>query len=80
MWKRSKQDPTGSYFYMAIQLANCMMRINSHVGPVITKMTNTQNMNIYEMNTQKILNLHVCSSDESEKKDQRGRNIIACMF
>ena len=36
------------------------MRLNFHVGPVRTQMTNTQNMNISEMNTQNIYNLSVC--------------------
>ena len=54
--KRSKNEPTDSYFYLPRQLAKCMMRLNSHLGPVRTKINNTKNMNIYEMNTQKIPN------------------------
>ena len=64
--KRSKHEPTNSYFYLARNLAKCTMRLNSHVGPLITQMTNTQKMKISEMSTQEIPNLHVCSSDESE--------------
>ena len=45
-----------------------MMRLNSQVGPVRTQTTNTQKMNISEMNTQKIPNSHVFSLDESESK------------
>ena len=44
------------------------MRLNSHVVPVRMQMTNTQNMNIYEMNTQKIPNSHVCYLDKNESK------------
>ena len=51
MQKRSKHEPTKSYFYPGRQIANCMMRLNSYVGPVRMKMTNTQKMNISEMNT-----------------------------
>ena len=38
------------------------------VEPVRTKMTNTQKMNNYEMSTQSIPNLHVCSLDEIKSK------------
>ena len=61
-----KYEPTDSYLYPAIQIANCMMRLNLYFGPVRTQITNTQKMNISEMNTQKISNFHVCSSDESK--------------
>ena len=40
--KRSKHVPTDSYFYLARQLAKCMIRFNSDVGPVRTKMTSMQ--------------------------------------
>ena len=36
--RRPKHDPTGSYFYLKIQLVKCMMRaysLNSHIYPVI---------------------------------------------
>ena len=66
--KRPKNEPTDSYSYLARQFSKCMMIINSHVGPVRIQTTNTQKMNISDMNTQKIPNLHVCSSDESEPK------------
>ena len=45
-----------------------MMRKNSHVGHVKTIKTNTQKMNISEMNTQNIPNYYVYSSDESKSK------------
>ena len=47
--KRTKHEPTGSYFYLAIQLAKCIMRanaLNSHVDPVRIKMTGTQQITI----------------------------------
>ena len=40
--KRAKHGSTDSYFHLAIQLANCMMRadaFNFHVDPVPKKMT-----------------------------------------
>ena len=66
--KRSKDGPNDSYFYLARQLAKCMTRFNMCVGPVRTQTTNTQNMNNYEMNAQKIPTLHVCLLDDSESK------------
>ena len=42
--------------------------LKSHVGPVRKQRTNTHKMNIYENNTQKIPNLRVYSSEESESK------------
>ena len=51
VWKRPKNEPTDSYFYLARHIVKFMMRLNSHVGPVRTKMTNTQNMNSSEMST-----------------------------
>ena len=45
-----------------------MLRLNSYVGPVITQMTNTQKVNISEINTQNIPNLHFCSSFERKSK------------
>ena len=68
MRKRPKHEPTGSYFYLARHFAKCIMRLNFHFGPVRTHMTNTQKMNISEMNTQNIPTLHVCSLDDSESK------------
>ena len=44
------------------------MRLKSRVGPVRTQITNTQNMNIYEMNTQNIPNSHIYFFDESKPK------------
>ena len=40
--KRSKHDPTDSYFYLARQIAKCMMRddaLKPHGCPVRTEMT-----------------------------------------
>ena len=57
--RRPKHDPTESYFYLARQLAKCMMRadaINSHLYSVRTKMAGTQHIPI----------LHICSTDKSE--------------
>ena len=68
MRKRSKYKPPVSYFYLARHLAKFMMRLSYHVGPVRKQMTNTQNMDISEMNTQKIPNLTVCSYDKRESK------------
>ena len=64
--KRSKNEPTESKFYLARHLSKCMMRHNLHVGSVRTQMTNTQKINISEMNRQNIPNLHVYSLDKSE--------------
>ena len=55
--KRRKHEPTDSYFYLAGQLAKCMMRadaLNLHVYPVRTEMT--------------ALSSHICSTDEDESK------------
>ena len=68
MGKRSKHEPTDSYFYLARQFDKCTTRLNSHVGPVRTKMNNTQNMNIYKKNTQNIPDSHVCYSDKIKSK------------
>ena len=54
-----KHDTTDSYFYLTIQIENCMMRadsLNSHVYPVRTEMTATK----------QILSSHICSTDESK--------------
>ena len=59
---RTKHEPTDSYFYLAIQLAKCMMRsdtLNLHVYPVRTDMTATKY----------IPNSHVCSTGESKLKE-----------
>ena len=63
--KRYKHEPTDSYLYLRRQLSKCMMRLNLRVGPVRTQMTNTQKINISDMNTQNIPNSRVCSLDES---------------
>ena len=57
-----KYDPTDSYFYLARQLAKCLMRadaLNSENYPVITEMTGSKNITI----------LHVCSTDDSKSKE-----------
>ena len=63
--KRFKHLPTDIQFYLAIQLAKCMMRLNLHIGPVRTQMTTTQDMNNSEMSMHKINNLNVRSTDKS---------------
>ena len=55
--KRPKHKPTDSYFYVARQLAKCMMRsdtLNSHVYPERTEMTDPSS--------------HVYSRDENKSK------------
>ena len=62
MRKRPKHEPTDSYFYLEKQFAKCMMisdALNSHVDPVRTEMTGTQ----------QILILHVFDLDESKSKE-----------
>ena len=59
--RRPKHEPTNSYFYLARQLANCIIRddvLNSHIYPVRTEMTATK----------QIPTLHVFSTDEIELK------------
>ena len=59
--KRPKHENTNSYFYLALQLAKCMMRsddLNSHVDNVIMEMTVTQHIPIS----------NVCDSEKSESK------------
>ena len=66
--KRSKHVPTEIYLYVARKIKKCMMIFNMSVGPLITQMTNAEAMNNYEMSTQNITNLHVCSLDDTESK------------
>ena len=61
MRKRSKHIPTESYLFIAIHLANFMMR--NLRGPVRTQNMSTQNMSNYKISTKKMSNLHVCSKD-----------------
>ena len=59
--KRLKHDPTDSYFYLARQLAKCMMRkdaLNLENYLVIMEMTGTKH----------IPTLQVCSTEKSELK------------
>ena len=63
--KKSKHETTDSRFYLEIQLAKCM-RLNSQVGPVRTKVTETKKMNIYDMNTQNIPISCVCYLEKSK--------------
>ena len=61
MRKGPTHEPTDSYFYLARQLAKCMMRsddFNSHVDPVIMEMNGMQQIPI----------LHVCDWDKRESK------------
>ena len=62
MQNKSKHEPTDNYFYPEINISKCMLRLNLHVYPVRTQITNTQKMNKSEMSTQKTPNLHVYSS------------------
>ena len=64
--KGFKNMPTDSYLYLEIHLANFIMRFNLYAGPVRMQITNTQNMNNYDMSTKNIPNSHVCSSDDSK--------------
>ena len=60
--RRPKHETTNSYFYLARQLAECMMRadvLNFQVYPVRTEMTGTQQIPIS----------HVFYTDESESKE-----------
>ena len=60
--RRPKHDPTDSYFYLARQLENCMIRsdsLNLHVYPVRTESTTNSEAKI----------LHVCNSKKSELKE-----------
>ena len=55
--KRPKHEPTDSYFYLARQLAKCMMRyyaLNLHIDPTRTEMTGMQQIPIS----------HVCNLDQ----------------
>ena len=59
--KSPKHETTESYFYLARQLAKCMTRadaLNSHVEPVITETTGTE----------QIIISHVCDSYRIEPK------------
>ena len=58
--------PTESYLYLSRQLANFMMRLNLHIGPIRTQMTSTQKMNNSEMSTKNNPNSHVYSLDENK--------------
>ena len=60
--KRPKHDTTESYFYLARQLANYMMRsdaLNSHVYPVRTEM----------IDMKQIPTSHICDTDERKLKE-----------
>ena len=41
VWKRSKHEPTESYFNPERHISNIIMQLNFYVFPVIIKMTNT---------------------------------------
>ena len=59
--RRTNHEPIDSYFYLARQLAKCMMRadsLNLYVYPVRTEMTATK----------KNLTSNVCSTDEIKIK------------
>ena len=75
---RYKHIPTDSYFYPERKLAKYMMR--NLRGPVRTQNMITQKMSNSKIITQKIPNLHVCSTDESEYKgiEPKRINISTC--
>ena len=65
MRKRPKHEPNDSYFYLAIQIAKCMMisgAFNLCADPVRIEMTGTQRIPISK----------VCSSGERIKRDYHG--------
>ena len=60
--RRTRHEPTDSYFYLARQPVKCIMRadsLNLHVYPVRKEMTATK----------QIPTSHVCSTDESKLKE-----------
>ena len=66
MKKRLKHMPTDSYFYLARNIVKCMM--SNLCGPVRMQKMNMQNMSNSKISTQKMSNLHVCSTDEGKLK------------
>ena len=57
--KRNKHEPTDSYFYLAIKIAKCMMRVYAyafHVDPVRTKISGMKHIQI----------MHIYDSDKSK--------------
>ena len=61
-WRRLKNDPTESYFYLARQLAKCTMRadaLNSDNYPARTERTGAKHIMI----------LYIYSTDNSESKE-----------
>ena len=80
MRKSPKHEPTDSYFYLARHIAKCFMRLNLYIGPVRTQMTNTQKMNIYEMNTQNIPNSHVFSLEDNKSKNFHADETLLSVF
>ena len=72
--KRTKHDPTDSYFYLARQLANCMMRsdtLNRHDYGGYTKTTApSSNVNSTDEDESKRIILHkTLSQNFSANKD-----------
>ena len=60
--KRTKKEPTNSYFYIAIHIAKSMMRtdtLNSHIDLVRTEMDGTQHITIS----------HICYKEEREPNE-----------
>ena len=45
-----------------------MMKLNSHIDPVRTQITNTQNMKNSDISMKNNPNLHVCSTYKSKSK------------
>ena len=73
MRKRPKHEPTDTYFYIAIQLSNSIMRadaFNLHVDPVRTEMTGTK----------QIMISYVCDSEKKENQKRSSRMKTYCRY
>ena len=78
--KSSKHEPTDIYLHLEIYLSKCTMMLNLHVGPVITQMTNTQNINNSETSTQNNPNYHVYSTDKIKSKSIKAEKIKSYIY
>ena len=73
MRKRPKHEPDDSYFYLAIQIAKCIMRaddLNSHIESLRTEITSTQRITISIF----------FFRQERIKRGNRGKKLIASLF
>ena len=59
-----------SYFYLSRQIAKCMMRFNSHVGPVRTQITSTQNIPNDDISMLNIPKSVLCTRDNQKESTQ----------